>query len=89
MDSYSYDQQQAHLKVSVTLHASQDKVADLYSRFGNLQAAVNQLLSPHVNQQVKVVFGQYTAVRAIQTRAKLNSDIKDAIASRRSAGRTC
>jgi regulator of protease activity HflC (stomatin/prohibitin superfamily) len=42
---------------------------------------VKQLLSPHVNQQVKVVFGQYTAVRAIQTRAKLNSDIKDAIAS--------
>lgn len=81
MDSYSYDQQQAHLKVSVTLHASADKVADLYARFGNLDAAVKQLLSPHVNQQVKVVFGQYTAVRAIQTRSKLNTDIKDAISA--------
>lgn len=81
MDSYSYDQQQAHLKVSVTLHASPDKIADLYSRFGGLDAAVKQLLSPHVNQQVKVVFGQYTAVRAIQTRAKLNGDIKDAISA--------
>lgn len=81
MDSYSYDQQQAHLKVSVTLHATAEKVADLYARFGSLKAAVDQLLSPHVHQQVKVVFGQYTAVRAIQTRAKLNSDIKDSIAA--------
>lgn len=79
MDTYSFDQQQAHLKVSVTLHPSPDKVGELYTRFGGLSGAVNQLLAPHVNQQVKVVFGQYTAVRAIQTRAKLNSDIKEAI----------
>jgi regulator of protease activity HflC (stomatin/prohibitin superfamily) len=79
MDTYSYDQQQALLKVSVTLHAAADKVGELYARFGSLSGAVSQLLAPHVNQQVKVVFGQYTAVRAIQTRAKLNSDIKDAI----------
>lgn len=81
MDSYSYDQQQAHLDVSVTLHAAADKVGELYARFGSLDGAVNQLLSPHVNQQVKVVFGQYTAVRAIQTRAKMNSDIRDAVVS--------
>lgn len=79
MDSYSFDQQQAHLTVSVTLHAAADRVGELYARFGGLEGAVNQLLSPHVNQQVKVVFGQYTAVRAIQTRAKLNSDIRNAI----------
>lgn len=81
MDTYSYDQQQAHLKVSVTLHAAADKVGELYSRFGGLDGAVSQLLAPHVNQQVKVVFGGYTAVRAIQGRAKLNSDIKESIAA--------
>jgi regulator of protease activity HflC (stomatin/prohibitin superfamily) len=32
-----------------------------------------------VNQQVKVVFGRYTAVKAIQDRGALNSAIKDAI----------
>jgi regulator of protease activity HflC (stomatin/prohibitin superfamily) len=79
MNSYSYDQQPADLKISVTLRAAPEKVADLYGRFGTLDAAVNQVVSPVVNQQVKVVFGRYTAVKAIQERGTLNSAIKDAI----------
>src|SRR5438046_2377176 len=79
MNSYSYDQQPADLKISVTLRASPDKVADLYAKFGRLDTAVNQVVSPVVNQQVKVVFGRYTAVKAIQERGTLNSAIKDAI----------
>src|SRR5882762_7990162 len=66
MNSYSYDQQPADLKISVTLRASPDKVSDLYAKFGRLDTAVNQVVSPVVNQQVKVVFGRYTAVKAIQ-----------------------
>src|SRR6516162_1890705 len=80
MNSYSYDQQPADLKVSVTLRASPEKVADLYAKFGRLDAAVNQVVSPVVNQQVKVVFGRYTAVKAIQERGTLNGEIKTAIA---------
>jgi regulator of protease activity HflC (stomatin/prohibitin superfamily) len=80
MNSYSYDQQPADLKISVTLRAAPEKVADLYAKFGRLEAAVNQVVSPVVNQQVKVVFGRYTAVKAIQERGALNSAIKDAIA---------
>jgi len=72
MNSYSFDQQPADLKISVTLRASPDKVSDLYAKFGRLDTAV-------VNQQVKVVFGRYTAVKAIQERRPLNSAIKDAI----------
>jgi regulator of protease activity HflC (stomatin/prohibitin superfamily) len=79
MNSYSYDQQPADLKISVTLRASPEKVADLYAKFGRLDAAVNQVVSPVVNQQVKVVFGRYTAVKAIQERGALNAAIKDAI----------
>ena len=79
MNSYSFDQQPADLKISVTLRASPDKVADLYAKFGRLDTAVNQVVSPVVNQQVKVVFGRYTAVKAIQERGALNSAIKDAI----------
>jgi len=44
-----------------------------------LDTAVNQVVNPVVNQQVKVVFGRYTAVKAIQERGALNSAIKDAI----------
>src|SRR5439155_22509187 len=79
MNSYSNDQQPADLKISVTLRASPDRVADLYAKFGRLDTAVNQVVSPVVNQQVKVVFGRYTAVKAIQDRGALNSAIKDAI----------
>jgi regulator of protease activity HflC (stomatin/prohibitin superfamily) len=79
MNSYSYDQQPADLKVSVTLRAAPEKVAELYAKFGRLDVAVNQVVSPVVNQQVKVVFGRYTAVKAIQDRGSLNSAIKDAI----------
>ena len=79
MNSYSFDQQPADLKISVTLRASPDKVADLYAKFGRLDTAVNQVVSPVVNQQVKVVFGRYTAVKAIQERGALNNAIKDAI----------
>src|ERR1043166_8077238 len=80
MTSYSFDQQPADLKISVTLRAAPEKVADLYAKFGRLDSAVNQVVSPVVNQQVKVVFGRYTAVKAIQERGTLNSAIKDAIA---------
>ena len=80
MNSYSYDQQPADLKISATLRVPPEKVADLYGKFGTLDAAVNQVVSPVVNQQVKVVFGRYTAVKAIQDRGTLNNAIRDAIA---------
>src|SRR4030081_3604106 len=60
MNSYSYDQQPADLKISVTLRASPDKVADLYAKFGRLDTAVNQVVSPAVHQQVKIGVGRYT-----------------------------
>jgi regulator of protease activity HflC (stomatin/prohibitin superfamily) len=80
MNSYSYDQQPADLKISATLRVPPEKVADLYGKFGSLDSAVNQVVSPVVNQQVKIVFGRYTAVKAIQDRGTLNNAIRDAIA---------
>ncbi len=80
VNSYSADQQPADLKVSVTLHVSPDKVGEMYSRFGGDQeAAVSRLITPHMNQEVKVVFGQYTAQRAITVRGQLNADAAKAL----------
>ena len=79
MEAYSFDQQPAHMKVSLTLNANPDQVEKLYAQFGSLDAAIRQGISPHIAQQVKIVFGQYTAVRAVQDRARLNADIKKAI----------
>ncbi len=80
MESYSADQQPAHLKVSVTLHATPDKAAEMYNRFGcDWDAAVGRLISPHVPERTKVVFGQYTAAKAISARGPLNADVSKAI----------
>jgi regulator of protease activity HflC (stomatin/prohibitin superfamily) len=80
VNSYSADQQPADLKVSVTLHVSPDKVSEMYSRFaGDQEAAVSRLITPHMNQEVKVVFGQYTAQRAITARGQLNADAAKAL----------
>ena len=80
MDAYSADQQPASLRFSVTLHVAPDKVSEIYSRFGgDIEAAISRLIGPHVNEKVKVIFGQYTAARAISDRAKLNADTDAAL----------
>jgi regulator of protease activity HflC (stomatin/prohibitin superfamily) len=80
MEAYSADQQPANLRVSVTLHVAPDKVAEMYSRFGgDYDAALQRIISPHINQQTKVVFGQYSAAKAISARAQLNADASAAL----------
>lgn len=80
VNSYSADQQPADLKISVTLHVSPDKVPEMYSRFGGDQkAAISRLITPHMNQEIKVVFGQYTAAKAITARGQLNTDAAAAL----------
>ena len=80
VNSYSSDQQPADLKISVTLHVTPGKEEEMYSRFGGDEAAaVSRLITPHMNQEVKVVFGQYTAQRAITDRGKLNIDAANAL----------
>jgi regulator of protease activity HflC (stomatin/prohibitin superfamily) len=80
VNSYSADQQPADLKISVTLHVSPDKVPEMYSRFGGDEtAAISRLVAPHMNQEVKVVFGQYTAAKAISARGQLNADAAAAL----------
>lgn len=80
MEAYSADQQPANLRVSVTYHVQPEKTEEMYNRFaGDLNAAVNRLISPRVHQEVKVVFGQYTAQKAITDRGKLNLDAANAL----------
>jgi regulator of protease activity HflC (stomatin/prohibitin superfamily) len=82
MEAYSSDQQPATIKVSVTLHVSPDKVGEVYSRFGgDIAAAISRVIAPHVAEKTKVVFGQYSAARAISDRAKLNADNSAALIS--------
>jgi regulator of protease activity HflC (stomatin/prohibitin superfamily) len=80
MEAYSADQQPAHLRVSVTFHVAPDKAQEMYNRFaGDMEAAVSRLITPRINQEVKVVFGQYTAQKAISARGQLNVDAAKAL----------
>jgi regulator of protease activity HflC (stomatin/prohibitin superfamily) len=80
VNSYSADQQPADLKISITVRTSPDKVPEVYSRFaGDLNAAIERLVTPLMNKEVKIVFGQYTAVRAVTQRGPLNADVAHAL----------
>lgn len=81
MHTYSKDQQPAELKVSVNYRVAPDRVAEVYTAYGSLDGVLARLIRPHVNQQVKIVFGGYTAVSAIQDRGKLNGEVAEAIQS--------
>lgn len=79
LEAYSFDQQPATMKVSVTYRVPVDRVAALYSEYGtlaNLQARVIERRTPDA---VKNVFGRFTAVRAIQEREKLGLETVQAV----------
>jgi len=62
------------------MHVLPEKVAEMYSRFsGDLNAAVNATVAPRVLQNTKIVFGRYTASKAVAERGQLNNDTIKAI----------
>ena len=69
-ESYSFDQQAADIKVSVNIQATD--VEAIYKQYGSLQGAVDRIVTPVVPKVLKVVFGKFSAQRAIQERDKLN-----------------
>jgi regulator of protease activity HflC (stomatin/prohibitin superfamily) len=79
MAAYSFDQQTAELRLSVNFQISSDQVERVYKDYGTLQGAVDRVINPKVYEQVKNVFGQYSAQRAIQERGKLNTDVTIAL----------
>lgn len=81
VNSYSHDQQPADMKISVTLHPDASKVGEIYSQFGGVENLVKAVVSPVVNKELKIVFGKYSAIQAIQDRGKLNSEIYDAVSA--------
>lgn len=78
--AYSKDQQSAELRVSVNYRILPDQVKAVYSTYGDAEALAQRLIYPRVYEELKTVFGQYTAVSAVQQREKLNLDVRTAIA---------
>jgi regulator of protease activity HflC (stomatin/prohibitin superfamily) len=79
LEAYSRDQQPANLTVSVSFVPRDPSM--IYEQYGDLEGAIIRLIDPRVMAEVKTIFGQYDAVRAIQERAELNNDISSAVTS--------
>ncbi len=77
--AYSKDQQTAVLSVSVNYRLPADQVKIIYAEYGGEEGLKNRVLDRQVFNIVKVVFGKYNAVTAIQDRGKLVLDIQEAL----------
>lgn len=74
MESYSNDQQPAHITLSVTFQPLPLSGERLYEQFGGTEGFVSRVLTPRVPAVFKNVFGQFQAETAIRERARLNQE---------------
>lgn len=79
LTSYSRDIQLAELRVAVNYRIDTSMVKHVYESYGSLQAAVDRVVTPRVQDEVKVVFGRFNAKTAIEERARLGLEMEDAI----------
>lgn len=79
VEAYSRDQQPATLAISVTYRIPSDSVEQLYTMYGTQSNMQSRVIERKVPDEVKNVFGQYTAIRAIQERASLVIGINEAL----------
>nr|WP_321240039.1 prohibitin family protein [uncultured Tolumonas sp.] len=80
LPAYSRDQQPANLEVSINWHAQETELQKIYAEFGSLASLESRIIQPRLPQAVKTIFGSYAAASSIQNRAKLNTDVYDAVA---------
>ena len=79
--AYSKDQQTATMRVSVNYEAVPTEVKRIYTQYGSLDNVATKLIDPRVYEELKTVFGSFTAVSAIQDRERLNTLAREAIAA--------
>lgn len=78
---YTFDQQAAEVHLSVSYHipADADSVTRALVNYGGEEGLVSRALDPKVYEEVKNVFGTFNAAVAIKERARLNTEIENAI----------
>jgi regulator of protease activity HflC (stomatin/prohibitin superfamily) len=79
VQAYSKDQQTATIRVSVSFHVPPADVVELYSEYGSIEGLTSRLVDRQVPTQVENVFGQYTAISAVQSRVAFVQDVTNAI----------
>lgn len=76
---YSKDQQPAVVQLSVTFNVVKTQSGNIYQEFRTVENAFARVVEPNVLQDLKNVFGKYTATMAIQERSRLTTDVTAAI----------
>ncbi|MDF0534047.1 prohibitin family protein [Shewanella sp. A32] len=79
LQAYSRDQQPATIRASVTFRVPEDKAAEVYAEFKSIDAMVDRLVDRQVPTQIENIFGQYTAISAVQERVKFVMDVNQAL----------
>lgn len=82
VEAYSYDQQPANMTISVNYRLSPDPdmLRQFYTHFGGkTESFESRVLHPVMMNELKIIFGQFTAVRAVQERDVLISQVTEAI----------
>lgn len=79
MQAYSRDQQPAVMTVSVNYHIPASEVEAVYTRYSTLENMNERLIARQIPTQLENVFGQYTAISAVQDRARLVQDMQMAL----------
>lgn len=77
LSAYSQDQQPATIKLTVNYHVTSGSA--VYAQYGNLAGIEHRLIDPRVVEEVKNIFGTYSATSVIQDRARFNAQIDRAI----------
>lgn len=77
--AYSKDQQPAVMSFSVNYRIPGDQVGAVYESYGGEEGLLTRLVDRQVYEEIKNVFGRFTAVSAIQERTRLNAEIMIAI----------
>ena len=77
--SYSRDIQTADIRVAVNYRLDASAVRKIYENYGSRQAAVDRILTPRVQDEIKVVFGRFNAKTAIEERGRLGIEMETAL----------
>jgi regulator of protease activity HflC (stomatin/prohibitin superfamily) len=77
--TYSRDQQEASIDLSVNFRVIENGVDDLYTNYGTINGFKDRRITPKVLEELKTVFGRYNAATAIQERGRLNAEVRAAI----------
>lgn len=74
-DSASKDLQQVHTKIAINFHLDPVRVADTFQAVGNLETVGDRIITPSVQEAVKVVTANYTAEELVSRRAEVREKI--------------